>query len=122
MTGLTNGVTYSIRVRAVVVLAAAGNCAIVVVWPARYDEVIAVAGINVRNEPWRGSCRGGAVDISAPAEFVPRAKRNPADGGGPNVVAGGQGTSFAVAITAGVAALWLGHHGVQATSGPKGYP
>ena len=98
----------------VVVLAAAGNCVGFVVWPARYEEVVAVAGINVNDQPWRGSCRGEAVDISAPAEFVLRAKRNPNDGGGPNVVAGGQGTSFAVALTAGVAALWLGHHGTAA--------
>lgn len=106
----------------VIVMAAAGNCVKFVVWPARYEEVVAVAGTNVRNEAWRGTCRGGAVDISAPGEFVPRAKRNPADGGGPNVVAGGQGTSFAVAITAGVAALWLGHHSVAAvkTAVPRG--
>jgi subtilisin family serine protease len=97
----------------IVVLAAAGNCVKFVVWPARYEEVIAVAGTNVRGEAWRGSCKGEAVDISAPAEFVPRAKANPKEGGGPNVVAGGQGTSFAVAITAGVAALWLGHHTPQ---------
>lgn len=94
----------------VIVLAAGGNCVKVVVWPARYEEVIAVAGTNIRDQPWRGTCSGDAIDISAPAEFVPRAKRNPADGGGPKVVAGGQGTSFAVAITAGVAALWVGHH------------
>jgi serine protease len=94
----------------IIVLAAAGNCVKLVVWPARYEEVIAVGGTNVRDEPWRGTCSGTAVDISAPAEFVPRAKRNPPDGGSPHAVAGGQGTSFAVAITAGVAALWLAHH------------
>ncbi len=96
----------------VVVLAAAGNCIRLVVWPARYEEVVAVAGTDVNDRPWRGTCRGDAVDISAPGEFVPRAKRDPQDGGGPDVVAGGQGTSFAVAITAGVAALWVGHHTV----------
>jgi serine protease len=98
----------------IIVMAAAGNCVKTVVWPARYEEVIAVSGINEQNKPWRGSCYGEAVDISAPAEFVPRAKRNPGDGGGPNTVAGGQGTSFAVAITAGVAALWVAHYGKTA--------
>jgi lambda repressor-like predicted transcriptional regulator len=98
----------------VIVMAAAGNCVKFVVWPARYEEVVAVSGTNSRDEAWRGSCRGEAVDISAPAEFVPRAKRNPADGGGPHMMAGGQGTSFAVAITAGVAALWLAYHTVSA--------
>ncbi len=88
----------------VVVLAAAGNCVRTVVWPARYDDCLAVAGTNVRSEPWRGSCRGGAVDIAAPAENVLRARTGvPAAGQG-------QGTSFAVAMTAGVAALWLAHH------------
>ena len=107
----------------VIVMAAAGNCVTFVVWPARYEEVVAVGGTNIRDQPWRGTCRGEAVDISAPAEFVPRAKRNPADGGGPHVVAGGQGTSFAVAITAGVAALWLAYHtpkAVKAAVAPGG--
>lgn len=98
----------------VIVLAAAGNCVKTVVWPARYEEVIAVAGFNVADQPWIGSCRGEAVDITAPAEFVPRANRAPVNGGSPTDVRGGQGTSFAVALTAGVAALWLGHHGVAA--------
>lgn len=54
-------------------LAAAGNCVGVVVYPARYEEVIAVAGINKADQPWKGTCRGEAVDISAPGEFVLRA-------------------------------------------------
>ncbi|AHC82326.1 S8 family serine peptidase [Pseudomonas putida] len=93
-----------------IVIAAAGNCARIVVWPARYDEVIAVGGSNVEDGTWIGSCRGEAVDITAPAELVWRAQRHtssePTD-----VVAPGQGTSFATAITAGAAALWLAHHG-----------
>ena len=88
----------------VIVLAAAGNCVGLVVWPARYDECIAVAGVDARGVKWRGSCSGAAVDISAPAENVWRAALP--DGAGQ-----GQGTSFAVALTAGVAALWLSHHG-----------
>ena len=94
----------------VIVLAAAGNCVATVVWPARYAEVIAIGGVNKNDKPWRGSCSGAEVAISAPAEFVPRAKRSaPTD---PlDVVDGGQGTSFAVALSAGIAALWLAHHG-----------
>jgi DNA/RNA endonuclease G (NUC1)/subtilisin family serine protease len=93
----------------VIVIAAAGNCVFEVVWPARYDEVIAVGGINERFAPWRGSCRGPAVDISGPAEFVLRA--DPRVAVDPNnAVSGGQGTSFAAAHLAGVAALWLAHH------------
>lgn len=89
-----------------IVLAAAGNCVRLVVWPARYDECIAVAGTNSADRMWKGSCRGSAVDISAPAQNV--LKANAARGG---AVGQGQGTSFAVALTAGVAALWLAHHG-----------
>lgn len=96
--------------RDAIVLAAAGNCVRVVVYPARFDDVIAVAGINIADQPWRGSSRGSSVDISAPAELVWRAQRqhieDPTD-----TVGAGQGTSFAVALTAGVAALWLSHHG-----------
>jgi serine protease len=88
----------------VIVLAAAGNCVGAVVWPARYDECIAVAGVDVRDARWRGSSHGAAVDVSAPAENVLRATV-------PVGVDQGQGTSFAVALTAGVAALWLAHHG-----------
>lgn len=88
----------------VIVLAAAGNCVGAVVWPARYDDCIAVAGVDVRDARWRGSCHGPAVDISAPGENVFYA----------TVPAGadqGQGTSYSVALTAGIAALWLAHHG-----------
>jgi hypothetical protein len=91
----------------VIVLAAAGNCVRTVVWPARYDDCIGVGGTNSRDEPWRGSCKGSSIDISAPAENVFRA-RVASDG---RPVGQGQGTSFAVALTAGVAALWLAHHG-----------
>lgn len=93
----------------IIVLAAAGNCVGTVVWPARYDEVIAVGGINEKMLPWKGSSHGEAVDISGPAELVLRADaRDPVDVG---KVAGGQGTSFATAHLAGVAACWLAHHG-----------
>jgi serine protease len=89
----------------VIVLAAAGNCVRLVVWPARYDDCIAVAAVNNADQPWKGTCRGAAVDVSAPGENVFRARI------GDPAVGQGQGTSFAVALTAGVAALWLAHHG-----------
>jgi len=88
----------------VIVLAAAGNCVKAVVWPARFDECIAVAGVDVNGAKWRGSCSGSSVDISAPAENVWRAAL-------PTGAGQSQGTSFAVALTAGVAALWLAHYG-----------
>ena len=93
-----------------IVICAAGNCVDLVVWPARYDDVIGVGGSNIDDQPWRGSSFGDDVDISAPAELVWVARRNP-DDATLNITEGGQGTSFATALTAGVAALWLAHHG-----------
>lgn len=93
-----------------IVVAAAGNCVGLVVWPAQYDDVIAVGGTNIDDRKWKGSSSGGAVAISAPAELVWRAERKSA-ADPPGLVSGGQGTSFATALTAGVAALWLAHFG-----------
>jgi hypothetical protein len=94
--------------RDVIVLAAAGNCVDLVVWPARFPECLAVAGVDREGRRWLGSCRGPEVDISAPAQNVLRAAVAP---GGRQSVGQGQGTSYAVALTAGVAACWLAHHG-----------
>jgi hypothetical protein len=95
----------------VIVVAAAGNCVRLVVWPARYPECIAVGGCNVVEKPWKGSCRGGAVDITAPAEQVWHASATD-----PRGFNDGQGTSFAVALVAGAAAQWLAHHGPAAVA------
>ncbi len=97
--------------RNVIVMAAAGNCVDVVVWPARFPECLAVAGVDREGRRWPGSCNGPAVDISAPAQNVLRAAVAP---GGRQSVGQGQGTSYAVALTAGVAACWLAHHGRSA--------
>lgn len=94
--------------RDVIVMAAAGNCVDVVVWPARFPECLAVAGVDRARRRWPGSCSGPAVDISAPAQNVLRAAVAPS---GLQSVGQGQGTSYAVALTAGVAACWLAHHG-----------
>jgi serine protease len=94
----------------VIVVAAAGNCVTTVVWPARYDEVIAVAGCNYKELPWKGSCQGPTVDITAPGEHVWCAAAS-ADPAAQDGIKAGQGTSYAVAMVAGAAALWLGAHG-----------
>lgn len=95
----------------VIVLAAAGNCVGMVVWPARYEDCIAVAATDSRDAPWRGSCHGSAVDVSAPGENVVCALVPAGAAPGNAAVGQNQGTSFAVALTAGVAALWVAHHG-----------
>lgn len=92
----------------VIVMAAAGNCVGIVVYPARFSECIAVGGTNQRDGKWPGSCAGPAVDISAPAQNVLRVSVEPRPQGS---IGQGQGTSFAVALLSGVAACWLAHHG-----------
>jgi len=81
----------------VIVMAAAGNCTPIVAWPAAYDACIAVSGIT----------------HDAPAEFVYHAMRNKPEQD-KDINKPGQGTSFAVAISAGIAALWLERFGRDA--------
>jgi thermitase len=107
---LLAAVTYAQK-RGVIVLAAAGNFVRFVVWPAAFDEVIAVAASNARRGVWRHSSRGGAVDVTAPGEDVWCARAEKTGGRAAYDVGRGSGTSFAVAATAGVAALWLSFHG-----------
>jgi hypothetical protein len=103
--GLWKAVRFA-KSRGVIVVAAAGNEVGFVVWPARFKETVAVAASNVLCGVWEGSSRGAAVDITAPGESVWRAETSPAGVDGMGM---GQGTTFATAITAGVAALWLDH-------------
>jgi len=95
----------------VIVLCAAGNQVRFVVFPAAFDEVIAVAASAIGDKPWPGSCRGPAVDITAPGASVWRARTELKNGAQQYRVERGSGTSYAVAATAGVAALWLSYHG-----------
>jgi hypothetical protein len=94
--------------RNVIICAAAGNYVGFVVWPASYAEVIAVGGCTAERTPWWGSSRGRRIAISAPAQRVWRATvdEQHAPQIGPS-----DGTSFAAATVAGVAALWLAHYG-----------
>jgi thermitase len=105
---LQSAIAYAQK-RGVIVCAAAGNRVRFVVWPAAYDEVIAVAACNVNRKVWEGSSRGSKVDVTAPGESVWRAQVDKKTG--TFDVGRGSGTSFAVATTAGVAALWLARHG-----------
>ncbi len=93
----------------VIVMAAAGNCVRFVSAPASYENCIAVAATGKESKPWKGSSRGDAVDVSAPGEFVWTAHIEQ-EGDPLDRLKAKQGTSFAVANTAGVAALWLAHH------------
>lgn len=120
---LHDAVVYA-KNKGVIVLAAAGNCVSFVVFPAAYDEVVAVAACDAKREPWRGSSRGAAVDVTGPGDRVWHAVANAND-----TLAGvgqGSGTSYAVATVAGIAALWLAKHGrtriIQACGGKEKLP
>lgn len=91
----------------VIVVCAAGNHVNSVVAPARLARTIAVGGITAVDRPWSGSSYGPEVDFSAPAADLRRA--NTKDGGRFSYAAGGDGTSYATALTTGAAALWLVH-------------
>jgi thermitase len=100
--------------KGIIVVCGAGNkfgFRLSVAYPAAFDEVIAVAASTYDEMPWPCSCRGPAVDISAPgwsvwcARTVKKKKKITYD------VDRDSGTSFATAGIAGIAALWLSYHG-----------
>ncbi|TRW42907.1 S8 family peptidase [Georgenia yuyongxinii] len=97
-----------------VVMAAAGNKVGVVVAPASYPECLAVAATNADSRPWQGSSHGPLVDISAPGESVWVAAVDRTSGSPTYLERRASGTSYAVACLAGVAALWIAHHGHEA--------
>jgi len=97
----------------VIIVAAAGNYSEIVVWPARFDEVIACGATNHQGNTWRWSNgqRGEHVTVMAPGESVWALR---AKGETEIIVDLGSGTSFATACTAGAIANWLGFHGREA--------
>ena len=98
----------------IILLAAAGNVWPWVVYPAKFDNVIAVAASNAIDKPWKDSASGDEVDISAPGESVWRAWSQKPGGAMDYSVAPSSGTSYAVATAAGACALWLSQHGAAA--------
>lgn len=94
-----------------IVMAAAGNKVGFVTAPASYDNCIAVAATEPGGRPWSGSSRGPAVDVSAPGSCVWCADMDWSTDPPGFIVARRHGTSYSVAHLAGVAALWLAHHG-----------
>jgi hypothetical protein len=91
-------------------IAAAGNCIPGVWFPANHDKCLALAGIGPTGTKAQCSSYGREVDVSGPAEAVWRAFRYPEpDYPNQGVDGAGEGTSYATALTAGVAALWLAH-------------
>ena len=93
----------------VIMVCAAGNIVNPVVAPARLNRTLAVGGVTAADVPWSGSSYGPETDWSSYADDLRRAdvKRGPRF----SFAGGGDGTSYATAITSGAAALWLAHHG-----------
>lgn len=94
--------------RGVIFVCAAGNIVRKVVAPAALGRTVAIAGSTSSDEAWTSSSRGLEVDVSAPAWPIYRAS---VDMSGNPTFGFGDGTSFATALVAGVAALWLARHG-----------
>lgn len=102
--GLHTAIQHAVREN-IIVIAAAGNfTGPLVIWPGQYAEVVAMAACNARKQPWSGSARGSAVDATGPGENVWTAQPD-------DKVEKSSGTSHATATVAGIAALWLAHHG-----------
>jgi thermitase len=106
--------------KGMILVAASGNYYPTVVYPARYEETIAACACNVdvlnlgaaniADGIWKYAAKEDDVDVTAPGETVWRARTEP---GGVYLVAPSDGTSYATATVAGIAALWLAHHGLD---------
>jgi len=97
--------------KGVILVCAGGQHVGQVIAPASYARSIAVSATNAKDQVWAKASRGPAMDWAAPGVDIRRATL--AGKKGPYVYeGGGNGTSFASALSTGVAALWLTHrHG-----------
>lgn len=95
--------------KGIIFCSAAGNNVGFVVWPAAYEEVVAVAAVNTNSLSWSGSCRGPAVEICAPGEKVYVARSNKDGDNWIYDYGYGSGTSHATPHVAAAAALWLNY-------------
>lgn len=111
----------------IIVVAAGGQLVfhkwLPVVLPARFADVIAVGGYRITEGEeelfhkrtmgwWNRAQQGKAIDISGPAKKVCNAKVNKTGRDSYSYDhQEGEGTSLATAMTGGIAALWLAHHG-----------
>ncbi|MBL8491611.1 MAG: S8/S53 family peptidase [Rhodocyclaceae bacterium] len=115
----------------VIVCAAAGNVIREVTYPGRYNRVVTVGGVRpdgnpgdaFRFAPWDGASRGVFVDVCGPADGIRRARAR-RDADFEYFISGqGSGTSYATALCAGIAVLWLARRGAElrAAYGPPGW-
>lgn len=96
----------------VIVCAAAGQVFKSVIYPGALDEVITLGGATTTDgrdfHPWATAARGKEVDVCGPADRIRRLTTVKAGGEFKFRISGpGDGTSFATALCAGTAVLWL---------------
>jgi hypothetical protein len=100
----------------VITMSLGGNVIREVTYPGRYNRVVTVGGASPLGttgfQPWDGASRGQFVDVCGPASGVRRASVERRKGELHYFIAAdGDGTSYATALCAGIAALWLAKHG-----------
>jgi serine protease len=102
-----------------ILVAAAGNYWPVVTYPGALDDVVTVGACNCADGIWQFSSPGPEVDVAAPGEsvWVARSVHDQ-----PPSVEQGSGSSFGTPMVAGIAALWLSHHGRDALIARYGRP
>lgn len=129
LAGVTGSITHAALrncdSRGLLVCCAAGNCVPYVLAPAVHKEAIACGGTRLRDhgngpsEAFWSPSADGPISIAAPAELVwvceaATATAGPARAGTPDDpfdgVSDEEGTSFAAAAVAAIAALWLKFH------------
>jgi len=96
----------------VIICAAAGQVFKSVIYPGRFNCVITVGGATTEDgrsfHPWRVAARGPTVDVCGPADHVRRPTTVISRGSTKFLISGpGDGTSFATALCAGMAVLWI---------------
>ncbi|MBI1944635.1 MAG: S8 family serine peptidase [Deltaproteobacteria bacterium] len=96
-----------------ILVAAAGNVLPWVIYPAAYPATLCLGACNAQRAMWKDSATGSRVDVSAPGEDVWAARARRVRGVTTYQVGPASGTSLSTATTAGIAALWLAHHGVD---------